>query len=98
MTYWRYVAIVSGDMWRSPVAPGRQIGEKFFIAFLDELGNFKHFETYFFWRFLGQKIANLAIWRPPVAPDGQIGEKLKIKRCLGPYIGTDKPGYLNFCF
>ena len=38
----------TGDMWRSPVAPGRQIGEKnFFIAFLDELGNFEHFETYF---------------------------------------------------
>ena len=36
---------------------------KIFIRFFDELGNYKHFETYFFWRFLDQKIANLAIWR-----------------------------------
>ena len=34
--------------------------KKNFFAFLDELGNFKHFETYFFfWRFLCQKIAKL---------------------------------------
>ena len=24
------------------------LGQKFFIVFLDELGNFKHFDTYFF--------------------------------------------------
>ena len=28
---------------------------KIFIGFLDELGNFKHFETHFFWRFFGPK-------------------------------------------
>ena len=83
---------------RTPARARVTLRQKIFIAFLDELGNFKHFETYFFWRFLGQKIAILAIWSPPVAPDGQIGEKLKIKRCLGPYIGTDRPGHLNFCF
>ena len=43
----------------------------FFIAFLDELGNFKHFETYFFLAIFGPKIANLAIWRSPV----QFGQK-----------------------
>ena len=35
-------------MWRSP--QWRQVAKlakKFFIAFLDELGNFEHFETYF---------------------------------------------------
>ena len=61
-------------MWRSPVAPGRQIGEKFFIAFLDELGNFEHFETYFIfspiWRsgdLLEPKNANLAIFEIEIA-------------------------------
>ena len=38
---------------------------KFFIAFLAELGNFKHFEPYFFLAIFGD------IWRPP---DRQIGD------------------------
>ena len=37
------------------------LGQNFFIAFLDELGNFKHFETYFFLAIFGPKIADLAI-------------------------------------
>ena len=51
--------------WRARAVPRASVGvpENFFIAFLDELDNFKSFEPYFFWRFFGPKIANLAIWR-----------------------------------
>ena len=64
MTHWRYVAIAT-------VAPGRQIGEKFFIAFLDELDNFEHFETYLIFRQFGDlataSCANLAIFDMEIA-------------------------------
>ena len=38
-----------------------QIGEKIFIAFLDELGNFKPFEKYFIFS---------PNWRPPIWRSG----------------------------
>ena len=64
MTHWRYVAIAT-------VAPGRQIGEKIFIAFLDELDNFEHFETYLIFRQFGDlataSCANLAIFDMEIA-------------------------------
>ena len=50
--------------------------QKIFIAFLDELGNFKHFETYFFFGDFWAKKS--PIWRS-VAPDRQIGDFLAQK-------------------
>ena len=47
--------------WRHWRAPDRQFGEIFFFAFLDELGNFKHFEAIFFFAKLATAI--LATWR-----------------------------------
>ena len=48
--------------WRHWRAPDRQFGEKIFFAFLDELGNFKHFEAIFFFRQIGDRhIGDLAI-------------------------------------
>ena len=50
--------------WRHWRAPDRQIGEKIFFAFLDELGNFKHFETYFFFGdFWGKNRQFGDLWR-----------------------------------
>ena len=43
------------------------LGQKFFIAFLDELGNFKHFETYFFLAIFGPKNRQFGDLAPQVA-------------------------------
>ena len=44
----------------APHSAGVVAHQIFFIAFLDELGNFKPFETYFFLAILGKKSQ---IWR-----------------------------------
>ena len=47
--------------WRHWRAPDRQFGEKFFIANLDVLDNFKHFQTNLFFRQIGDRhIGDLA--------------------------------------
>ena len=43
------LAICGDRQWRQVA----KLAKKIFIAFLDELGNFEHFETYFFFRQFG---------------------------------------------
>ena len=45
--------------------------QKIFIAFLDELGNFKHFETYFFLAIFGPKNRQFGDLAPARSPDWQ---------------------------
>ena len=56
---------------RARAVPRARVGaaKNIFIAFLVELGNFKHFEPYLFF---SPKIANLAIWRDQIENLGKI--------------------------